>query len=221
MGSSVLVADPSALVRTLLVSLLRDAGLDACEANGDRKQLLALLGTRPFDVLVTNADLVGGPIDDMVTHLCDGVRVIVFTADRSPERLTMLLERGVCGYLLREIEPSAVVDAVRAVLDGDVALHPAVATTVVEQWRTLRRTCAQGSRTSPRLTLTRREHDVLTAMADGLSTKAIARQLGVAIKTVENHKTRVFDKLGVRSQAHAVATAISHGLLTPAMAERV
>ena len=55
MGSSVLVADPSALVRTLLVSLLRDAGLEVTEANGDRKQLLALLDARPFDVLVTNA----------------------------------------------------------------------------------------------------------------------------------------------------------------------
>lgn len=221
MGSSVLVADPSALVRTLLVCLLRDAGLDVTEANGDRKQLLALLGTRPFDVLVTNADLNGGAIDDIVQRLCEGVRVIVFTADPSPERLTVFLERGVAGYLLREIEPSAVVDAVRAVLDGEIALHPVVATTVVEQWRTLRRTCAQGARTSPRLALTRRETDVLAAMADGLSTKAIARRLGVAIKTVENHKTRVFDKLGVRSQAHAVATAISHGLLTPAMAERV
>ena len=54
------------------------------------------------------------------------------------------------------------------------------------------------------------------AMAEGMATKTIARHLGVAIKTVENHKIRIFDKLGVRTQAHAVSVAIGHGLLTTA-----
>ncbi len=51
-------------------------------------------------------------------------------------------------------------------------------------------------------------------MAEGMSGKAIARHLGVALKTVENHKIRVFNKLGVRTQAHAVSVAIGQGLLT-------
>jgi DNA-binding CsgD family transcriptional regulator len=61
--------------------------------------------------------------------------------------------------------------------------------------------------------LTVREHDVLVAMADGLPAKSIARRLGMAVKTVENHKIRIYDKLGVRTQAHAVAVAIGQGLL--------
>ena len=65
-------------------------------------------------------------------------------------------------------------------------------------------------------TLTTREHAVLVVMAEGMATKTIARHLGVAIKTVENHKIRIFDKLGVRTQAHAVSVAIGHGLLTTA-----
>lgn len=64
--------------------------------------------------------------------------------------------------------------------------------------------------------LTAREHAVLVAMAEGMATKTIARHLGVAIKTVENHKIRIFDKLGVRTQAHAVSVAIGQGLLTTA-----
>ncbi len=56
--------------------------------------------------------------------------------------------------------------------------------------------------------LTSRELEVLGAMTDGLSTKAVAHHLGIAVKTVENHKTRIFDKLGVHSQAQAVAMAI-------------
>ncbi len=52
--------------------------------------------------------------------------------------------------------------------------------------------------------------------AEGIGIKAIARRLGVSVKTVENHKTRLFDKLGVRTQAHAVSLAIGHGLLASA-----
>jgi DNA-binding NarL/FixJ family response regulator len=54
---------------------------------------------------------------------------------------------------------------------------------------------------------------VLKAMAEGLAAKGIARRLGVATKTVENHKVRVFDKLGVRNHAQAVSVAITHGLI--------
>ena len=56
-------------------------------------------------------------------------------------------------------------------------------------------------------------------MADGLATKAIATKLGVALKTVENHKIRIFDKLGVRTQAEAVSLAIGHSLLAGAAAD--
>ena len=56
---------------------------------------------------------------------------------------------------------------------------------------------------------------VLTAMAEGLATKAIALRLDVAVKTVENHKARVFGKLGARNHAHAVTLAIEQGLLSP------
>jgi DNA-binding CsgD family transcriptional regulator len=58
---------------------------------------------------------------------------------------------------------------------------------------------------------------VLASLADGLSTKAIARRLGLAVKTVENHKSRVFDKLGVNTQAHAVSLAIGQGLVAGAV----
>jgi DNA-binding NarL/FixJ family response regulator len=86
---------------------------------------------------------------------------------------------------------------------------------LLEQWRRLRdagRIGTVGGGVSPSLTV--REMDVLVAMADGLPAKAVARRLGVAVKTVENHKIRIYDKLGVRTQAHAVSLAISQGLLT-------
>src|SRR5205809_513286 len=98
---------------------------------------------------------------------------------------TALLQGGVTVVA----ETGTVDDAVRAVARGDIALHPVAAATVVDQWRRLRVGAGGSTVGNQRLALTPREVDVLAAMADGLSTKGIARRLGVAVKTVENHKT--------------------------------
>jgi DNA-binding NarL/FixJ family response regulator len=213
-AARVLIADPNALVRSLLRTALLQGDVTVIAETGTIAELLELCATEQPDVVVTNSDLDGGVIDPHVIALVDdGSRVIVLTRDPSPERLTALLAAGVSGYLLREVDPDAVVDAVHAVARGDIALHPVAASTVVDQWRRMRVSAGGSTVGNQRLALTPREVDVLAAMADGLSTKGIARRLGVAVKTVENHKTRVFDKLGVRTQAHAVATAIGQGLL--------
>ena len=213
MAVRVVIADPNALVRSLLRTALQHDDFVAVGEADDVRGLLRRCAVAAPDVVVTNSDLRDGPIDDHLHLLAHpGARVLVLTSDPSPERVTTLLGAGVAGYLLREVEPSQVADAVRSVAAGEVVLHPAIACTVVDQWRRLR---AGGPARVARPSLTPRELEVLRAMADGLGAKAIARRLGVAVKTVENHKTRVFDKLGVRTQAHAVATAISHGLLAP------
>ena len=190
---------------------LADAGVLVVGETSSLDELLELCVAEQPDVVVSNCDLHGGRIDDHLDAISDcGSRLLVVASHAAPERLTGLLAGGASGYLVHDSSPEAVVDAVTAVAEGDVVLHPIAASTVVDQWRRLR---GQATQSNERLTLTPREVDVLAAMADGLSTKAIARRLGVAIKTVENHKTRVFDKLGVHTQAHAVGLAISQGLL--------
>ena len=109
-------------------------------------------------------------------------------------------------------EAEEVAKGVLSVARGEIAMNPAVASTVVHQWRGLRdQPLRLGQRAAP--VLTPRELDVLAAMADGLSGKAIAARLGVALKTVENHKIRVFDKLGVRNSAELVRYAMRKRLV--------
>lgn len=176
-------------------------------------ELRVLVASEQPDVVVAAGELTDGPVEAWLHSVLDfGAKVIVLCDDRSPERLTGLLGMGVSGYLMHDSAPDAVAESVVAVANGAAALHPSAAVTILEQWRQLRR-AGSTSGLSPRAGLTPRERDVLEAMADGLATKAIARKLGVAVKTVENHKIRVFDKLGVRTQAHAVSVAIGQGLL--------
>jgi len=150
----------------------------------------------------------------LVLLMATGARVIVVCDDPSPERLTRILALGAHGYLRHDTTPEQVLDAVESVAGGAAVLGPAATATVLEQWRRLREPgVAPGAHGGVAPALTAREHDVLTAMADGLAAKSIARRLGMAVKTVENHKIRIYDKLGVRTQAHAVSLAISQGLL--------
>jgi DNA-binding NarL/FixJ family response regulator len=146
-----------------------------------------------------------------------GTRAVIVSDDPSPERVTRILALGASGFLRHDTTPDQVVEAIQAVAGGAAVLGPQATATILEQWRRLRESgIVAGSGTDKPAVLTAREHDVLVAMADGLSAKAIGRRLGVAVKTVENHKIRIFSKLGVRTQAQAVALAITHGLLTAA-----
>jgi DNA-binding NarL/FixJ family response regulator len=149
----------------------------------------------------------------LVLLVAAGTRVIVVCDDPSPERLTRILELGASGYLRHDTTPEQVLDAVESVAGGASVLGPAATATVLDQWRRLREPPVLATSGGPSTVLTPRERDVLEAMGDGLSAKLIAQRLGMAVKTVENHKIRVFDKLGVHTQAQAVSLAIGHGML--------
>jgi two-component system nitrate/nitrite response regulator NarL len=209
------VGDRNLLLRDLLRFLCGRYGIQIVGQVSTAIDLVDVCLRHDVDVAVTDITLAD---DELEPHLealmATGVRVLVLCDDRSPERLTALLAMGVSGYLFHDSTPEQVAEAALAVASGAVALDPVAATTILDQWRRLRsRPMSLYARA--RAVPTPREQEVLAAMADGLATKAIARRLGVSAKTVENHKTRLFDKLGVRTQAHAVSLAIGHGLLAP------
>ena len=159
------------------------------------------------------SDSISEKFDEMIEALLGvGTRIIVICTNPSLERVIHLLELGVHGVMLDDSSPLEVATGVQAVARGGMALNPTVAVTLVQHWPRLRQDLA---RSDARIagSLTPREAEVLEAMVEGLSTKAIARRLGVAYKTVENHKIRVFEKLQVRTHAQAVSVAIGRQLV--------
>jgi two-component system nitrate/nitrite response regulator NarL len=126
--------------------------------------------------------------------------VLLLLNDVPGERVLGLVSRGLSGACSTSDGLAEVADAVMDVAAGGVVLPPPLVADVVTQWRSSRHRDKAASEAE----LTLREMEVLNAMAEGLPTKATARLLGVAIKTVETHKTRVFAKLGVRNQAQLV-----------------
>ncbi len=154
-------------------------------------------------VVVAGDLLADGAIDHFLPDLVrGGTRVLLLADDLPGERVLSLVGRGLSGACSTGSALVEVADAVLAVAVGGIVLHPALVAGIVTQWRSGWR---RGGQTGPEQKLTLREMEVLNAMADGLSTKAVARLLGITLKTVENHKTRVFAKLGLHSQAQLVA----------------
>jgi DNA-binding NarL/FixJ family response regulator len=209
---SVVIAHDDDLVRDLLrLACVQANVLVVAEAVTFDELLFRLAAIHPDVVLA--ADRLGDELVEVALQslLRAGARIIVLSADPSPERLSQLLARDLCGYLSHDAGPDEVVGAIRAVARGEVAANPEVFSTILHQWRRLRaQPVTVGVRRHP--VLTPRELDILNAMSEGLAAKAIALRLGVALKTVENHKIRIFEKLGVRSHAHAVTVAMAYGL---------
>jgi len=212
----VVLAEDNYLMREGTRRLLQESGeVDVVAAVGSAEELLdAVRRLRPGAVLTDIRTPPGHHMEGIAAaHTIRAsnpeVGVVVLSQHADAAYAFELFKEGTAGlaYLLKDRvgDSDELLRALREVVAGRSVVDPEVVDRLVSRRRR--------ATNSPLNQLTPRELDVLAAMSDGLSTKAIARRLGVAVKTVENHKTRVFDKLGVRTQAHAVATAIGHGLL--------
>lgn len=215
------MAHPSPLLREVLSAPFsgttseNNADLACSGAVGS----LAVLRTacwrlRPDIVLSACGFADGDLLDAMPALLSTGARVIVVCTSTATEAVSALLFAGASGCLsVDDCAPSDVVAATRTVAAGDASLHPAAAAAVLQQWRMMRSSPDAQPTPSEPPTLTRRELDVLHALARGLANRAIARELSTSPKTVEAHISRLLMKLGARNRAQAVSLASSQGLL--------
>jgi two-component system, NarL family, response regulator LiaR len=178
------------------------------EAADGEEALAAAERTGPDVALV---DLVMPRLDGIETirrlhERSPGTRVIVLTSFLDDDKIFPAVRAGATGYLLKDVQPQELVVAIRAVHDGQALLHPAVAARVLDE-------LAADSRERPPDLLTGRERDVLCLIAQGLANKAIARELGVAEKTVKTHVTSILRKLGLADRTQAALYAVREGLV--------
>jgi DNA-binding NarL/FixJ family response regulator len=204
----VLIADDHAVVREGLrtfFSLQDDIEVVGDAADGE--QAVELAERLEPDVVVM--DLVMPKLDGIAAmrelrRRAPGTRVVILTSFVDDERLLPALRAGAAGYLLKNIEPQELARAVRAADAGEAIIDPAVAARLVEA-------LVEEDRV-PRPELTAREQEVLDLIASGYSNKRIARELGVAEKTVKSHVSHLLAKLGVSDRTQAALYAARLGL---------
>jgi DNA-binding NarL/FixJ family response regulator len=135
-------------------------------------------------------------------------RVIVLTSFLDDDKLLPAVRAGAAAYVLKDIHPQELVQAIRTVHGGDSLLHPAAAARVMAEL------AADGERRAG-ATLTPREKEVLGLIARGMPNKVIARELRVSEKTVKTHVSNLLGKLGLTDRTQAALYAVREGIVDP------
>jgi DNA-binding NarL/FixJ family response regulator len=175
-------------------------GLSALELIRDNRPDIAVVD-------ISMPELGGIDLAKRVAEDCPDVKLLVLTVHEDRAYVQPLLQAGVRGYLLKRSAPEELVRAIRAVAEGGIYLDPAIA----EQALTPGDEVEKGTDGTEQLS--QREAEVLRFTAHGFSNKEIAARLEVSTKTVETHKARALEKLGIRTRSEIVRYGVEHGWL--------
>jgi DNA-binding NarL/FixJ family response regulator len=209
---SVLIVDDHPVVRRGLRVLLEvQDGIEVVGEAGDGDAALALAAELTPDVILLDLKLPGRDGLAVLAELkaADGAvpgrapRVLVLTSATEPASASLAVRSGAAGVIYKDVDPDALVHAIRSVHDGHLLLAPEAAGSLVRSsggWG------AAGGLDS----LTRREREVLAEIAKGRSNREIARALTVSEKTVKAHVSSVLAKLGVQDRTQAALLAVRH-----------
>jgi DNA-binding NarL/FixJ family response regulator len=206
----VLIADDHAVVRQGLRTFLElQEDIEVVGDAADGEAALAGVERHEPDVVLMDLVMPGvGGVEAIrrLRELRPETRVLVLTSFLDDEKLFPAVRAGAAGYLLKDIEPTELVRAIRTVADGEALLHPAVAARLMEEFSDTERPVAEEA-------LTAREREVLLLIARGLPNKQIALELGIAEKTVKTHVSSILSKLGLTDRTQAALYAVRAGLI--------
>ncbi|MCL4394919.1 MAG: response regulator transcription factor [Chloroflexi bacterium] len=137
-------------------------------------------------------------------------RVLVLTMYESDEYVSQMLEAGAAGYVLKKVAGSELTYAIRAIHQGEAFLYPSITKRLVEDY--LRRV-ETGQERASFDGLTDRERQVLQLIAEGHTNKAIADLLNLSVRTVQNHRAHIMEKLGMHDRGELIKYAIQKGII--------
>jgi DNA-binding NarL/FixJ family response regulator len=204
---SILIVDDHPVVRDGLAAILSTQPdfVIAGEAASGEEALELFRRLRP-DIVLLDLEMPGMDGIAVLRRLREEhtpVRVVVFTAFDTDERILGALQAGAKGYLLKGAPRTELFNAVRVVYQGGSLLQPVVASRLLEQ--------LSGSERVEELTP--RERTVLALLAQGRQNKEIARELEITERTVKFHLSAIYGKLGAGNRTEAVAIALQQGLV--------
>ncbi|MDB6020377.1 MAG: DNA-binding response regulator [Pedosphaera sp.] len=199
------IVDDSPDMRENIAGYLNSApGLRCLNAYASAREALAGLPQAPPDVVLMDINLGAHAPDGIecvreLKTLLPGAQVVMLTVFEDTEKIFRALAAGASGYLLKRLPPAQLLDAIREVVAGGAPMSALIARKVVQSFQD---SAPHGTDSAD---LSRREREVLEALAQGLAYKEIADRLELSIHTVRNYIRRIYEKLHVRSRTEAVA----------------
>lgn len=204
-----LVADDHPLFRQgVVASLSAEPDLTVAGEAGSGEEAQKLAGDLLPDVLLMDITMPGAggiAAARQISAAWPIVRIIMLTVSEDQDNLMAALKAGARGYVLKGVSARELANAVRTVAGGDVYISPSLAGGILFEMTQSQPDDLIGS-------LTEREKEILTLVADGLTNREIGEKLHLAEKTIKHYMTNVLQKLQVRSRVEAALLAQKHGL---------
>lgn len=211
----ILLADDHALVRSGLRMILDaepDLTVVAEAANG--YEAVQQLGQVPVDLAILDIAMprmTGIQAAREINRDRPGVRILMLSMYDNEQYFFESLRVGASGYVLKSVADRDLLEACRATLRGEPYLYPGAVNSLIRDW--LER--ANQGDPLPSTTLTPREEEIVKLVAEGYSSREIAGDLVISIKTVDRHRANVLQKLGLRDRLALTRYAIRAGLIEP------
>jgi DNA-binding NarL/FixJ family response regulator len=211
MTTRILIADDHKIMRDGLRSLIsKEQDMEVVgEAENGRIAVQLARKLKPHLVImdITMPELNGMDAARQILNEMPGTKIVTLSMHSDRRFVMEMFKAGVSGYLLKDCAFDELAQAIKAVIADHKYVSPAVAGTVIEDYVD-QMSGAQGSSSE----LTSREREVLQLIAEGMTTKQIASELNVSVKTVETHRRKIMKKLDIHSIAELTKVAIQEGL---------
>ncbi|MEM1057514.1 MAG: response regulator transcription factor [Bacteroidota bacterium] len=195
----ILVVDDHELVRMGLDKLFEnEPDLHVAAHVETSDDALQLIDRRSFDFIIVDIGLKGGSGLDLIRHIRarnETVPILVLSMHREAYYAERVLRAGAQGYLSKQGDPETIIPAIRQILGGDLYVSPSLADDLV------RRAVDGGDARKSVEDLSDRETEVVRFIGQGLSTREIAEQLSLSVKTIESYRANVKRKLGLQTGA--------------------
>ncbi|MEU0944737.1 response regulator transcription factor [Streptomyces canus] len=216
----VLLADDQNLVRASFAMLVSSAGdMEVVAEAGTGREAVALARSARADLIVMDIrmpDLDGIEATRLIAadEELAGVKVLVLTTYETDEHIVEALRAGASGFLVKDIRPAELLDAIRTVAAGESLLSPGPTSRLIARFLRAPNTGTTSAVGGPS-GLSERERQVLALVARGLNNPEIADALGLSPLTAKTHVSRIMGKLGARDRAQLVIVAYESGLVIP------
>lgn len=222
MKTSIVIIDDHQLFREGVKRILDfEASFDVVAEGDDGTEAMDLVENYHPDVVIMDINmphLNGIEATQMLVNRYPDTKVIILSIHDDENYVQHALKTGAQGYLLKEMDADALIEAVHVVAEGGSYLHPKVTHNLVKEYRRLAAEENAGGDFAqapeirrPLHLLTRRECEVLQLLADGQSNRTIGETLYISEKTVKNHVSNILQKMNVNDRTQAVVLAIKNG----------
>ncbi|GJM37461.1 MAG: DNA-binding response regulator [Acidimicrobiales bacterium] len=207
-----MLADDHRMLREGLSRSMSEHGFDVVGEARDGVEAVNMAYSLTPDVVlmdVSMPEMDGVEACRQVRMAVPGTKVVMLTMHADQDVLANAIRAGACGYLVKDCSTEEIADAVRMASNGDTALSPQLAASMLDEVRKLDQAPTREDRV-----VTKREEEVLQLIADGCSTSEVAEQMYISQKTVKNHLASIYQKLDARDRTQAVLQAVRMGIVS-------